>query len=224
MNHSPAKIASRVCLSAVLLLPGWSAGGDNALDNDVGAQKLELFLEGASTLKATFKLSLLDSELELLEESQGTLRIKRPGRFRWDYTEPYEQLVLSDGEKLWLYDADLEQATVKQLDESLSTTPAVLLSGSGDVADGFEIIGVYDADGIVWVNLEPKADDTDFQTFSLGFEGDDLRYMQLSDRLDQVTRIEFSNIVRNQTMEDQAFDFIPPDGVDVIGRPTKPAA
>lgn len=222
MNHSLAKMASVVWLLAALL-PAWTVGEDNALDNEVGAEKLEAFLEGVDTLTAAFTLSLLDPELQVLEESQGTLRIKRPGRFRWDYTEPYEQLVLSDGEQLWLYDSDLEQASVRQLDESLSTTPAMLLSGSGEVSDGFEIIGVYDADGVVWVNMRPKESDTDFQTFSLGFKGTDLRYMQLSDRLDQVTQIEFSDIVRNEAMEDQAFDFIPPEGVDVIGLPKPPA-
>ena len=222
MNHSLAKMASVVWLLAGLL-PAWTVGEDNALDNEVGAEKLEAFLEGVDTLTAAFTLSLLDAELQVLEESQGTLRIKRPGRFRWDYTEPYEQLVLSDGEKLWLYDSDLEQASVRQLDESLSTTPAMLLSGSGEVSDGFEIIGVYDADGVVWVNMRPKESDTDFQTFSLGFKGTDLRYMQLSDRLDQVTQIEFSDIVRNEVMEDQAFDFTPPEGVDVIGLPEPPA-
>lgn len=222
MNHSLAKMASIVWLLAGLL-PAWTVGEDNALENEVGAEKLEAFLEGVDTLTAAFTLSLLDAELQVLEESEGTLRIKRPGRFRWDYTEPYEQLVLSDGEKLWLYDSDLEQASVRQLDESLSTTPAMLLSGSGEVSDGFEIIGVYDADGVVWVNMRPKESDTDFQTFSLGFKGTDLRYMQLSDRLDQVTQIEFSDIVRNEVMEDQAFDFTPPEGVDVIGLPEPPA-
>jgi len=222
MNHSLAKMASIVWLLAGLL-PAWTVGEDNALENEVGAEKLEAFLEGVDTLTAAFTLSLLDTELQVLEESEGTLRIKRPGRFRWDYTEPYEQLVLSDGEKLWLYDSDLEQASVRQLDESLSTTPAMLLSGSGEVSDGFEIIGVYDADGVVWVNMRPKESDTDFQTFSLGFKGTDLRYMQLSDRLDQVTQIEFSDIVRNEVMEDQAFDFTPPEGVDVIGLPEPPA-
>ena len=213
-----------VAFAGAALAPAWTIGDDNTLANEVGAEKLEAFLNGVSTLTAAFKLSLLNADLELLEESEGTLRIKRPGRFRWDYTEPYEQLVLSDGEKLWLYDTDLEQASVRELDQSLSTTPAMLLSGSGEVSDGFDIIGVYDAEGVVWVNMQPKEGDTDFQTFSLGFAGGDLRYMQLSDRLDQVTQIEFSNIVRNEGVDDQTFDFTPPEGVDVIGLPAKPAA
>ena len=223
MKYYSTRAALCVGMLWVTLLPAWSADSDNALEYSVGEQKLQAFLDGVSTLKAAFKLSLLDADLQLLEESEGTLRIKRPGRFRWDYTEPYEQLVLSDGEQLWLYDSDLEQATVKQLDESLSATPAMLLSGSGELSDGFEIIGVYDASGVVWVSLEPKADDTDFQTLSLGFKGQELAFMQLSDRLDQVTRIEFSNIVRNETLEDRAFDFVPPEGVDVIGLSQEPA-
>lgn len=223
MNRFLARMAT-ASFALTLLSPAWTLGEDNTLDNAVGAEKLEAFLEGVDTLTAAFKLSLLDADLQLLEESEGTLRIKRPGRFRWDYTEPYQQLVLSDGEKLWLYDADLEQASVRELDQSLSTTPAMLLSGSGEVSDGFDIIGVYDADGVVWVNMQPKEGDTDFQTFSLGFTGDDLRYMQLSDRLDQVTQIEFSNIVRNETVDDRTFDFTPPEGVDVIGLPAKPPA
>lgn len=214
---SASSLRRQFALLLCILMPAIAMSEENALSVEAGVEKLEKFLEGVETLKAGFHLSLLDPELQVVEESSGTLLIKRPGRFRWDYRDPYEQIVLSDGDRLWMYDSDLEQATVKTLDESLSTTPAMLLSGTGKISESFDVLGVYDAEQIVWVSLKPRANDTDFRTFALGFQGKDLRYMELSDRLDQVTRIEFSNLTRNEKIEDEVFRFEPPAGVDVIG-------
>src|SRR5687768_14553364 len=119
-----------------LLLAGMDAHGANAAD---GKQRAEQFLEGLEGLQAQFTQKLTDSSGQVTDESRGTLAIKRPNRFRWDYRDPYEQVIVSDGTRVWMYDSDLDQVTVRKLDTALSSTPAMLLSGKGALTDNFNI-------------------------------------------------------------------------------------
>src|SRR6185295_19033220 len=111
------------------------------------------------------------------EESEGTLQIKRPGRFRWDYSAPHEQLVVADGKRLWLYDPGLEQVTVKAMDATLGSTPAMLLGGTGSLRDGYDVVRYYEEGDLAWVELVPRAKQGDFQRVRLAFAGDELRRM-----------------------------------------------
>jgi len=182
-----------------------------------GLARAQRYLDEVGTLSARFSQTLVDPGGKVVEEAEGTLQIKRPGRFRWDYQAPHEQLVVADGKKLWLYDPGLEQVTVKALDATLGSTPAMLLGGSGKLSDGYDVVREYDEDGLSWVELAPRAKQGDFKRVRLAFAGDELRRMELEDTLDQKTRIEFSNVERDPPLADDLFEFVVPPGTDVVG-------
>jgi outer membrane lipoprotein carrier protein len=179
---------------------------------------LSEYLEQTRTLRARFDQLLLDPAGEVLQRSEGELMIRRPGRFRWEYKSPYEQLIVADGERLWLYEPDLEQVTVRPQDDTLDNTPASLLSGGGDFTAHYRLTDVATTDdGLRAIRLEPRSAGGDFRYLALGFdEGDELKRMELVDRLDQLTRIEFSAVRRGGRLRARLFEFEPPDGVDVI--------
>jgi len=185
-----------------------------------GKQRAEQFLQGLEGLQAQFTQRLSDRSGQVTDESSGTLAIKRPNRFRWDYREPHEQLIVADGTRVWVYDGDLEQVTVRKLDVALSSTPAMLLSGEGALTDNFNIADASDRDGVLWVRMEPKRNDTDFRAVRLGFAGNkaqELKFMELSDKLGQTTLLEFSKFERNPRLDASRFVFKVPAGADVIG-------
>ena len=143
--------------------------------------------------------------------------MQRPGKFRWDYLEPYKQLIVSDGSKIWIYDTELEQVTVKPIESGLSDTPALLLSGDKPLDQAFVITDLGENGGLEWVELMPKVSDTSFERVRLGFGKDDLQGMELVDNFGQTTRLDFTNLKRNPAVEQSLFAFTPPPGVDVIG-------
>ena len=191
--------------------------GVNAAAPQPGSEQLTEFLTNVETMSARFSQTLLDEDLAVVEVSAGNFAISRPGRFRWDYTEPYEQLILADGDRLWIYDAELEQASVRTVDAVLATTPAMLLSGDTDISAGYEIVDRGLEDDVMWAELTPRTDEAEFVRLRLGFMGGEIRVMELFDRLGQTTRVEFFDVVRNPVLGDELFNFSPPDGVDVIG-------
>ena len=190
-----------------------------------GQQRVEEFLQGLDGLQAQFKQVLTDRNGQTVDEASGTLAISRPDRFRWDYRQPYQQIIVADGTRIWIYDSDLEQVTVRKLDETLSATPAMLLSGRSSLSDNFNVTQVSHEGAVDWVKMEPKRDDTDFRWVRLGFEGALLKYMQLADKLGQTTSLEFSKLERNPPLDPSRFTFTVPPGADVIGdASTSPAA
>jgi outer membrane lipoprotein carrier protein len=189
-----------------------------------GQQKVESFLQGLDGLQAQFKQTLTDSSGQPTEEASGTLAISRPDRFRWDYREPYSQVIVSDGARIWIYDSDLEQVTVRKLDETLSATPAMLLSGRSNLSDNFNVTQTSREGPVEWIRMEPRRDDTDFKWVRLGFEGSVLKYMQLADKLGQTTSLEFSKVERNPLLDPSRFTFTVPPGADVIGDASSQAA
>lgn len=178
--------------------------------------KVEQYLERIRTLRARFEQTVEDAEGFVVDEASGTVAIERPNRFRWEYAEP-AQLVLADGQFLWVYDPDLASATQAPLDETLAATPALLLSGSGSLDDTYREAGTLVVEGITWFALEPLRRDTDFRRVELGFDGDDLRFMRLSDALNQVTRIQFSEVEQNEALPKELFEARFPDEVDIVG-------
>jgi outer membrane lipoprotein carrier protein len=179
--------------------------------------KLDEFFQGLQTLQADFRQQLRDSEGRLIEESQGTLAIRRPDRFRWDYLKPHEQVIVADGKRLWLHDVDLEQVTVRPMAQSLAGTPASLLSGSDDLRATFNIEGTETKNKASVVTLVPKRTDTDFKRVRIRFSGKQLDSMELTDTLGQSTTLEFTAVRRNASIDDARFVFSPPPGADVIG-------
>lgn len=183
---------------------------------EVGRERLRGFLSQVHSLRANFVQTMYSEDGESQPASRGRLLLERPGRFRWDYETPYRQLVLSDGERLWSVDPDLEQAVVRKLNESMAASPAMLLSGSRDLEEVFSIELVKRDEGLLKVYLAPREQGSDFQALLLGFDDKSLARLELVDNLDQVTRIDFSEIELNPDLDEASFQYVPPEGMDVI--------
>jgi outer membrane lipoprotein carrier protein len=182
------------------------------------AAEVDKYLSGLASWSADFEQTIDDGHGNVLRSAAGRLYLQRPGRFRWDYSQPSEQLVLADGKQIWFYDKDLAQANVRDMDTSLASTPASLLSGSGSVSTQFDVTALPSSAGLQWFQLVPKHADTDFQLVRIGFDKGELRSMFLADKLNQITQLTFSNSKRNVRLAPDLFSFVPPPGVDVIGR------
>ena len=201
---------------AVLTLLAAFAGATAAA---TPAAEVDKYLSGLASWSADFEQTIDDGHGNVLRSAAGRLYLQRPGKFRWDYSQPSEQLVLADGKQIWFYDKDLAQANVRDMDTSLASTPASLLSGSGSVSAQFDIKALPPSAGLQWFQLVPKHADTDFQLVRIGFDkGGELRSMFLADKLNQITQLTFSNSKRNVSLAPDLFSFTPPPGVDVIGR------
>ncbi|HHA19412.1 MAG TPA: outer membrane lipoprotein chaperone LolA [Methylophaga sp.] len=184
---------------------------------DSATEKLNIFVQTVVTFKANFKQVVLDPDGKLMEEAQGKFALERPGKFRWDYSEPYPQHIVADGERIWFYDVDLEQVTVKSQLEILVDTPATLLSGESLPEDKYVLTDIPSDDGMLWVELVPKDEESNFQTIALAFDQQGLRQMIMKDSFDQRTRLVFSQQRENPVLADDEFVFIPPEGIDVVG-------
>ncbi|MGH8583264.1 MAG: outer membrane lipoprotein chaperone LolA [Gammaproteobacteria bacterium] len=177
---------------------------------------LERYLDGLETLRASFDQELIDERGSLREQARGTLYLHRPGRFRWDYHRPYQQTIVADGIKVWIYDKELEQVTVKPLAAALGSTPALLLGGKVDIHRELTVTALAKHEGLDWMRLVPKDREAQFTDVRLGFAGKDLRRMDLKDNFGQTTRIRFYGTQRNLKLDPKLFVFTPPRGVDVL--------
>ena len=185
------------------------------------AAAVDKYLSGLGSWSADFEQTIDDGHGNVLRSAAGRLYLQKPGKFRWDYSQPSEQLVLADGKQIWFYDKDLAQANVRDMDTSLASTPASLLSGVGSVSTQFNVTALPPNGGLQWFQLVPKHADTDFQLVRIGFDKGELRSMFLADKLNQITQLTFSNSKRNLALAPDLFSFTPPPGVDVIGRDGK---
>jgi len=181
-----------------------------------GLDSLRYFFSDIDTFEASFGQVVLDESLESIDDGKGRMWIKRPGLFRWNYDPPEAQEIVGDGERVWIYDIELEQVTVRNQQATLGRTPAILLSGSGDLEKNYAIIDIGTQGRFDWVNLVPIDEDSGFTEIRIGFEDNRLRLMELLDNLGQRTRMSFIDLKENQPIADSAFDFVPPPGVDVI--------
>ncbi|MEO5573041.1 MAG: outer membrane lipoprotein chaperone LolA [Gammaproteobacteria bacterium] len=183
--------------------------------------KLDDFFVNVKAMQADFHQVLLDGQGKPVKEADGTLVMQRPGKFRWDYVAPFKQLIVADGKKIWIYDSELEQITVKPIDTALGDTPALLLSGDQPLEEKFLITDLGMTDGVDYVELKPKVADSSFERVRLGFGKDDLQILELLDNFGQTTRLNFTKLRRNPDIDADLFNFIPPPGVDVIGEGAK---
>jgi outer membrane lipoprotein carrier protein len=185
--------------------------------DDAPITRLKNFLAGSSSLTADFKQISFDKSGRPAQNSFGKFYLSRPGKFRWNYQKPFVQEIVSNAGKVWFYDADLEQVTVKQLDDSLGSTPALLLTGDVDIEEKFILQeqGKED-DGMNWVKLSPKNEESGFKYILIGLNGNQLGGMELSDNFGQLTRIYFSNIQLNPKLDEALFNFKAPKGADVF--------
>ncbi len=195
--------------------------GGAAVASDDGERLVEGFVNGIETFQGEFRQTLLDPDGEVLEETRGSLQIRRPGQFRWDNTDPYEQQLVADGLNIWSYDVDLEQVTVKPQVETLANTPALILSGSGSALEQFNVVESYVEAAHTWVRLEPKAADAGFSRMEMGFVDGQLDRLVFFDTLAQTTLVQFDDVVVNESIEPERFVFSVPEFADVIGTPAR---
>ena len=191
-----------------LALPVWAG---TALD------QLNDFHNHMQTLQADFEQQLINDKGQTQQQVSGKVYIQRPGQFRWDYRAPYEQLIMGDPHRLIIYDVDLEQVTVKAIDEALGQTPAVILSGNSDLAENFYITELEPSEGLQRIELSPRSNEGSFVRMELGFRDAELHRVELLDGFGQLTVITLQQVQRNQPLPADIFSFEPPEGVDVVG-------
>lgn len=179
--------------------------------------RLDAFVDGTKALKAQFSQTVYDRSGRKIQEAGGILFLSRPGKFRWVYKKPYSQLIVGDGKKLWIHDEDLDQVTVRKLDQAIGESPAALLAGDNDLEKLFNIRDVGEKDGLEWLEATPKGKEGSFEKVRMGFKGNDLATMELQDNFGQTTLLRFSGLERNPALGVSLFRFTPPKGVDVIG-------
>ncbi len=178
---------------------------------------LENFLVNTHTLEANFKQVLRAQDGEVLQQTEGKFYLNRPGKFRWNYQSPYEQVIVSDGERIWIYDVELDQVTVQKQEAGLPSTPMALLEDSSELHKSFTVSPLDEKDGVYRLKLKSKSKESDFGEIVVGVDAKGLRFMQLHDQFEQVTDIVFSEITINLELAKEIFEFIPPEGVDVFG-------
>jgi len=182
-----------------------------------GVDRLKAFIAGAKTAEADFTQTVSDKNDRVTQQASGKMAFARPGKFRWDYSKPYEQVIVGDGVRLWLYDVDLEQVTVKSLGDVIAGTPAALLAGDNAIEKYFVLKDAGVAHGLEWLEATPKSKDTTFERIRMGFKGDTLAQMELFDFFGQRTTLKLTRMVRNPAIPSSRFTFTPPKGADIIG-------
>jgi outer membrane lipoprotein carrier protein len=208
MAHRIRLIATS--LSLLLASAAWSQSDD-------AVARLEALMAATDTVHANFHQVLLDQDGAILQEADGELWVMRPDRFRWDYRAPFDQLIVSDGERVWIYDRELAQVTVRPIDSALANSPAALLSGSSQIRESFEILSTEEDGALTTVGLAPLSRDTDFDRIDVGFDERQVRRLRLSDALGQITVVELSEVERGIALDPALFEFDAPEGVDVLG-------
>ena len=193
---------------ACMMLPAsaWSGGLDD----------LKHFYSETQTFSADFSQDVFDDNSKLLESSSGSFMIARPGRFRWHYVSPSEQLIIGDGQQVWIYDVELEQATQRKSVNAVAGTPAMLLSGTGDLEEDFELQELDSVKGVDWVKMVPRQTDAGFIEIAVGFSGGRIAMIILRDSFGHTTRITLRNMSETIEIKEDTFTFSPPEGVDVI--------
>ncbi|HEY2865423.1 MAG TPA: outer membrane lipoprotein chaperone LolA [Casimicrobiaceae bacterium] len=185
--------------------------------NASGLDQLQAFLGGAKTGKTTFRQVVTGKSGRVPQESSGTFAFARPGKFRWSYDKPHPQIIVGDGEKLWIYDPDLNQVVVRKLDRALGATPAALLSGDDALGKNFELSDGGKNGDVEFVDAHPRAADSGFTTVRIGLKDNLPRTMELHDSFGQVTQLTFGSFERNASVDPGLFRFTPPAGADVVG-------
>lgn len=205
------RFLAALAFALLLPLPASASGSAQA-----AKQALDEFFDGLRSLQAHFEQTIVQNG-RTLQSTSGRLDILRPGRFRWAYQSPFEQLIITDGRTLWVYEPDLEQVTRSELDASVGNTPAILLSTDEPLDRLFTIVDAGPKDGLDWAMLEPHGEQSTFRRIFLGFGPRGLAAMEIVDALDQTVRIRFSDVRRNVRLDPALFEFEVPEGVDVIG-------
>jgi len=180
--------------------------------------KLKAFVAATHSAQANFSQESLDKNGKRIQFVSGKMQFERPGKFRWEYQKPYEQIIVGDGKKFWLYDVDLNQVTVKKLDAALGSSPAALLSGNNEIERGFDLHDLGVRDELDWLQAVPKSSETSFAKILMAFNAkSELMVMELHDAFGHRTVLRFSELKANPSLSSKLFKFTPPEGADVLG-------
>lgn len=182
----------------------------------VANDTLKRFFSDVKTVQASFSQSVIDDAGEQLEAQTGMFYLSRPGKFRWDYLNSGQQII-ADGKNVYMYDKDLEQVTVRPVQNALNQVPSMLLVDTGvDIESYFNVSGLPPVDGVEWVLLEPLQDEAGYEQLKIGFKGTVLHAIHLRDALGNDTRLELAEIKQNMTLDSSLFIFEVPEGADVL--------
>ena len=182
-----------------------------------GRQQFTLFMQGLHTLQAAFRQTIQQPDVDAVYASNGVFYLKRPGLLRWEYENPPTQVIVADGERIWLHDLELEQVSHRSQKTALQGTPAQLLSGEEPLERHFELQDLGKDDGLSWLELRPKDKEAQFAKIRLGLADNQLHRMQMWDNFGQVTRFVFYDMQRNPDLSPELFVFVPPPQIDLIG-------
>lgn len=180
-------------------------------------ERFQAFVRGTQSARAEFSQKMYDRNNKLVQESSGSFVFQRPGRFRWTYTKPYAQVIVGDGESVWIFDEDLNQVVVRKVARAIGATPAALLAGSAEVEQAFELAEAGSAGGLEWLEARPRMRESGFERIRMGFGVAGIEAMELIDPFGQTTVLRFGNLSRNPRLDPSTFRFTPPKGVDVLG-------
>lgn len=176
----------------------------------------QAFTSSTQAGRTSFEQVVFDAKGKVTQRTNGTLTFVRPGKFRFHYEKP-AQVIVGDGKKVSFFDQDLNQVTVKKFEQAFSSTPAALLAGKGDIEKAFTLVASGEADGLSWLDAEPRQKDAGIEKFRIGFTKGQLAAMELNDAFGNRTRLNFSKFERNPKLDSKEFVFVPPKGADVIG-------
>jgi len=182
-----------------------------------GLERFSQFIASTQSARGEFEQNIIDKSGKPVQASKGTLAFSRPGKFRWTYIKPYAQLIVGDGTRVWIYDQDLQQVTVKRIDQALTSTPAALLAGNNEAMRAFRLADAGEQGGLEWLEAVPREKEGGFERVRMGFGPGGLEAMELFDSFGQHTVLRFKSLVRNPRIDASLFRFSPPKGADVIG-------
>jgi outer membrane lipoprotein carrier protein len=180
-------------------------------------ERFKAFAKGTQTARGSFEQKVYDRDRRLSQESKGSFAFQRPGKFRWVYDKPVDQVIVGDGDRVWIYDRGLAQVTVRKLARALGSTPAALLAGSTDVEKAFELADAGTKDGLEWLDAKPKDREAGFEKIRMGFNASGLQAMELTDNVGQTTILRFTALEANAKVDAKEFRFEAPKGADVLG-------
>ena len=188
----------------------------SSVSSGEGPQKLNQFLSDVDDVSAKFEQSILNTETAETGRFQGSFSLSRPDKFRWDYTEPYPKVILADGDTVHIIEDELQQVTYIPQQRALKGTPVSILISQKKIDDKFEIIDIGESQGMDWVELIPRDEDSQFTRILIAFLADELRRMELADKFGQITRFQFYDVDHNPQFEHEHFVFKRLQGYDMI--------
>ncbi|MEW5881465.1 MAG: outer membrane lipoprotein chaperone LolA [Pseudomonadota bacterium] len=209
MSNPLPRLVGTLSLAAALVLASLAA--------HAGAiEQLRSFLSQTKSARGEFTQRVTSRAGATAQNSTGRFVFQRPGKFRWVYDKPYEQIIVADGDRLFLYDKDLNQVTVKKLAGAIPASPASILFGSNEFDKEFEVADAGSRDGLEWIVARPRAKDSPFERIEIGFRDGLPAAMQLTDSFGQISLLRFAKVERNPKVDAEAFRFVPPPGADVL--------